>query len=83
MAEGVSWRRDPRFDSSTDYGVDRRVNAPRPPPSHSSFGCDSPFVTDEAGRQIAAKRVVGLQFPAISTTSGMEGAEFGGTSGIN
>ena len=48
------------YDCTTGYGVDRRGEGVSPRPSHSSFGCDSPFVPDEAGRQIAAKRVVVL-----------------------
>ena len=59
VAEGVSWRRDPTYDndSTTDYRIDKKVGTPRPPASHSSFGCDSPCVPDKAGRKIAAKRV--------------------------
>ena len=67
------------YNNTTDYGVDRRGGAPRPTPSHSSFGCDLPLVPDEAGPQIAAKRVAQLHPPQVA----WEGLGLKGTSGIN
>ena len=86
---GFSWRQDPAFDSTTGYRIDERAGGLEASTISFFFWLrfafsprrSRPANCREASSSSLAHHPAltnGLQFPATSTTSGMEGAEFGG-----